>query len=1279
MGMGTNGGLFRWADRIDKLLMFLGALASVGEGLAGPLSMYVLSGAMDAFGRADQSIPQEVVNKYGLKLLYVALGVGFGSFFEGLCWTRTAERQTSRIRIMYLKSVLRQEVGFFDCQDGTSSSSATFQVVSSISTDAHSIQDVITDKVPNSLAQFSALVFSLLVAFLLSWRIALASLPFAVGFVAPAVGFGRLMMDMGIQSKEAYGVAGSIAEQAISNIRSVYSHVGEHKTVGKFRRALEGSMTLGIKQGLMKGLMIGSMGMIFVTWAFQSWVGGLLVAELGESGGHVFIAGLSIILGGLSSMSALPNVPFIIEASAAAKRIYEIIDRIPEIDPENDAGKVCANLRGQIEFREVHFSYPSRKDEPVLQGLNLKVKPGEKVGLVGGSGSGKSTVIALLERFYDPVKGDILLDGHRIRRLQLKWYRSQFGLVNQEPLLFAASIKQNIMFGKTDASLELIVSAAKAANAHDFIVEFPQGYDTQVGQLGVQLSGGQKQRIAIARALLRDPRILLLDEATSALDTKSESIVQEAIDQASRGRTAVLITHRLSTMRCVDKIMVLESGKIVESGTRDELLRMQTTGSEGGFYRRLVRLQQLQKSGGVDEHLPEEASCPKEMMTHRSPIISSSLHNNSPASPLTPALPMSLLSTIQNSPNSSFSASHHNDMDEKSDALASPAAPSQWRLLEMNAPEWKRALLGCLGAVSFGAVMPVNAYCVGNLVSAYFGDSSSKMKSETRFYSVIFLSIAVIAFLSNLLQHYNFAVMGERLTKQVREKVLENVLTFEVGWFDEEENTSGAVCARLSTEANLVRSLVGDRMSLLVQVSANALLSFALGLIVAWRVAAVMIAIQPLVVVSFYLKAGLMKQMSADAGRVQDEGSQLASEAVVNHRTITAFSSEQRVLELFEATLKGPREHSVRQSWVSGVGLLSSQVLALGAVALTFWYGGTLMGKGLLTAKQLFVAFFILMSTGKTIADAGAMTSDLSKGSSAVRSVVATLDRKSRIDPDSPHGLRVRDRLAGKIELADVYFSYPSRPGRMIFQGLSLRIEAGERMALVGESGCGKSTALGLIERFYDPTKGSVLIDEHDVRSYNLRNLRSHIAMVSQEPVLFAGTIHENIAYGRGEGEGDATEAEVVEAARLANAHEFISSMKDGYRTYCGERGVQLSGGQKQRVALARAVLKNPSILVLDEATSALDSVSESVVQEALDRAMVGRTCVAVAHNLRTVRRMAGCIAVIRRGKVVEQGSHAELLALGQNGAYHALVKLQAAGAHSLAEAEAEAEAGTNP
>lgn len=281
------------------------------------------------------------------------------------------------------------------------------------------------------------------------------------------------------------------------------------------------------------------------------------------------------------------------------------------------------------------------------------------------------------------------------------------------------------------------------------------------------------------------------------------------------------------------------------------------------------------------------------------------------------------------------------------------------------------------------------------------------------------------------------------------------------------------------------------------------------------------------------------------------------------------------------------------------------------------------------------------------------MTADLSKGTSALKSVFQILQRETKMDPENPDGIKA-EKINGEIEFKQVYFIYPARPKQIILRGLDLKIEAAKFVALVGRSGSGKSTIIGLIEGFYDTLSGSIEVDGIDIMRYNLRALRSHIALVSQEPTLFAGTIRDNIAYAK----QNATEAEITEASSIANAHEFISSLRDGYETYCGERGVQLSGGQKQRIALARAILKNPAILLLDEATSALDVNSEKLVQEALERTMSGRTSLVLAHRLSTIQK-ADKIVVIDRGRVIEEGNHSELLALGEKGAYYALVKLQ--------------------
>jgi ATP-binding cassette subfamily B (MDR/TAP) protein 1 len=442
-------------------------------------------------------------------------------------------------------------------------------------------------------------------------------------------------------------------------------------------------------------------------------------------------------------------------------------------------------------------------------------------------------------------------------------------------------------------------------------------------------------------------------------------------------------------------------------------------------------------------------------------------------------------------------------------------------------------------------------------------------------------------------------------------------------------------------------------MALVIQTISAVLIACTIGLVTSWRLALVMIAVQPLIIACFYARRVLLRSMSKKSLQAQFESNKRAAEAVSNLRTITAFSSQSLILRLFDQTQDGPRKESVRQSWYAGLGLGTSVGLMACTWALDFWYGGKLMAEHQITAKALFQTFMILVSTGRVIADAGSMTTDLAKGADAVASVFAVLDRETEIDPDNPKGYKP-EKLKGEVDIRGVDFAYPSRPDVIIFKGFSLSIQPGKSTALVGQSGSGKSTIIGLIERFYDPLRGVVKIDGRDIKTYNLRALRRHIGLVSQEPTLFAGTIRENIVYGT----ETATEAEIENAARSANAHDFISNLKDGYNTWCGERGVQLSGGQKQRIAIARAILKNPAILLLDEATSALDSQSEKVVQEALDRVMVGRTSIVVAHRLSTIQN-CDQITVLEKGIVVEKGTHASLMAKGPSGTYFGLVSLQ--------------------
>uniref|UniRef100_A0A803MJG4 Uncharacterized protein n=1 Tax=Chenopodium quinoa TaxID=63459 RepID=A0A803MJG4_CHEQI len=487
---------------------------------------------------------------------------------KGYCWTRTAERQTSRLRYKYLKAVMRQDVGYFDVNV-----SSTSDVIISVTNDSLIIQDVISEKVPNFLRNASLFVSSYVAAFALLWRLAVVGSPFVVFLIIPGLMYGRMLMGLSRKLTLEYNKAAGIAEQAISSIRTVYAFVEEHRTLSKFSAALDGSVKLGLRQGLAKGIALGSNGVIFAVWAFCTWYGTKLVLNHTAKGGTIYMVGAALVMGGLALGSSLPNIKYFSEAASAGEKMMELINRVPDIDSEKMDGLTLDNISGEVDFKHVSFAYPSRPDSIIFRDFSLQVPAGKTVALVGGSGSGKSTAVALLQRFYNPLGGEILLDGVSIDKLQLKWLRSQMGLVSQEPALFATTIKENVLFGKEDATMDEVIEAAKASNAHNFISQLPRGYDTQRHTVDILWY------------------IFDTHEATSALDSESERVVQEALDKAALGRTTIVIAHRLSTIRNADSIAVIQNGQVMEIGSHDELIQ-----HKEGMYTSLVRLQQMEKS-----------------------------------------------------------------------------------------------------------------------------------------------------------------------------------------------------------------------------------------------------------------------------------------------------------------------------------------------------------------------------------------------------------------------------------------------------------------------------------------------------------------------------------------------------------------------------------------------------------------------------------------------------------------------------------------------------------
>ncbi|KAK8964774.1 putative multidrug resistance protein [Platanthera guangdongensis] len=1221
------GSVFAYAQTADYWLMSLGFIGAVGDGFLMPLLLTIMGKTVNSIGNGPSSPGfMHAINENSLRLVYLAIGSLVVSFFEGYCWTRTGERQAASMRGRYLKAVLRQDVGFFDLKFAS-----TNEVITSVSSDSLVIQDVLSEKVIKAAfgAEFHYEFLDLLWELYSRLHTAVEAGGGGAADGGAAAHTGSVLRQglVGIGSKIQieYDKAGVVAEQAFSSIRTVYAFTAERRTMDGFSAALENSVRLGLEQGFAKGLAFGSNGITFSIWAFMLWYSSRLVMYHGAEGGTVFAVGGCIIMGGLAFGASLSNVKYFGEAMAAAERIAKVIERRPPIDSESGEGEEMGRVEGTVEFRQVRFAYPARQETEVLKGFNLRVEAGKTVALVGRSGSGKSTAIALLQRFYDPAGGEIELDGVDIRRLRLKWLRAQMGLVSQEPALFATTIKENILFGNEVATAEEVVAAAITANAHGFISQLPLGYDTQVGERGFRCPAA-KSSVLRSRARSSDRRRFSSSTKPPTRWTSSRST-----------SFRMLSTPPPSAAPPSSSPTASPPSATPTASPSSKPDRSPSSAPTTSFSATPAGTTQPSSAPSNPSRLHSTISTPPPAPRPAEP-------QHEP-----PALGVELRAVGRGRASRCGSR-------EAPGAVAAPPADDE----RAGVAAGRRGL-------RFGGLVRRGPAGVllrsGQRDNCFLHQGSRGVEGEDQGLRVDICGVDHLLCRGQRAAALQPGSYGEYLTRRVRERMMSKMLTFEIGWFDQEENSTGAICSRLAKDATLVCNIACYSPFSAIAGGGSDVASNS-GVIGG----------------NGGLRDGFSDRVATGRGHdrhpadhhplflrptrpphhhvqkainAQSDSSKLAAEAVGNLRTVTAFSSQDRILRLFHLAQSGPRRQSIKLSWVAGAGLGCSKFLNTCIWALGFWYGGVLVHQRHITSKALLETFMIIASTGRVIADAGSMTTDLAKGAESVASVFSILDRITTVDPDDPDGHRA-ETISGAVELRGVDFAYPSRPDSPVLCNFSLSIESGRSTALVGSSGSGKSTVISLIERFYDPLRGVVRIDGRDIRSYNLRSLRRHVALVGQEPTLIAGTLRDNITYGVDE----ASDAEVEAAATAANAGEFIGGLKDGYGTWCGERGVQLSGGQKQRVAIARAILRNPAILLLDEATSALDGQSEKVVQAALERVMVGRTSVVVAHRLNTIRN-CDVIAVLHNGVLVEKGSHGSLMLVGPSGAYYGLVSLQ--------------------
>ncbi|KAH7135325.1 leptomycin B resistance protein pmd1 [Dendryphion nanum] len=1275
---------------LDRVFVVGGFFAGIAAGVPFPLVGIVFGQMVDNLNEATcdatsttntAADTQSSLNKKILLLVYIAIALFVLLYTHIICWNLASQRLAQRIRERYLASLLKQDIAFFD-------KLSAGEVSSRINGDIQAIQTGTCEKVGVFLSCVSFCVTAYIIAFIKDPKLAGMLTSLVPAFLLMNVIGGHYVQKYSTTMSDFFASASAVASEALNHVGLVHALGANSRLEDKFREHLTGARREGIRKSLAAAIQAGMLYFIaFSANALAYWQGSKKIADavaLGGSNatvGETYTVIFILVDGALVLGQVAPLLPLFGGAVAAFERLKKDIENQPSIDGTSGAGKKLDSVEGAIELRNVGFTYPSRPENPVLEDVSIRCEAEQLTAIVGLSGSGKSTIASLVARFYDPLSGSILLDGNDIRGLNVRNLRGSISLVPQEPTLLDRSILENIALGLVNSPahahledillgpalsllageartghdlaklavkagpevteiMELVRAAADLADAITFIDFLEYGLATLVGSSGSLISGGQKQRIALARALVRQPKILVLDEATAALDSASERRIQAAIDKASKGRTVIAIAHRLSTIRSANKIVVMRAGRVIEEGTHEEL-----TSIEGGAYAEMVRLQAVKS--------PEDGSSTPQSSAHDSDL---DVIQKTKTTKITETSDLEEKKGVDHCANSS-----------DSDDSELPVKSVTKTMIPLIRPYSLWLVLAFFSALIVGGTYSASGLIFGNTIGTLTPcNPPDYIRSHGMLLAGMFFMLACVEFFANFGSWGSFGLISERLIYKVRILSFRSLFKQPLQWHESGGRSPNKLLSYITNDGNALAGFSGSIVGTMFSVVINFVAAITLSHIVAWRIAIVCLVTVPLL-----LGAGFMQFRAIAGFATKHEGAFSSSigitvEAVSNIRTVAALSLEQEIVRTYRRALKGPRKEMVIQSLKSNVWLAICHSIGGIIYAFAYWWGSKNILEGRYTQTEFFIILISMLVSAQLWGQLFTLAPEIARAKASMTRITGLLELESnkaggssgRSTPEIDEGLIEKKDIeasadsgslpspegGARVEFCDVSFSYPARPNIPVMTSLSLTVEPGTFCALVGPSGAGKSTVLALLERFYSPSSGSISINGFDIARHQDVSFRDDIAYVPQENALFQGSIKFNISLGARPGH-DPTDQEIEEACRLANIHDTIIALPQGYDTECGSNGSQLSGGQRQRLSIARALVRRPKLLLLDESTSALDAESEKALETGLERAVKGHgvTVIAIAHRLRTIAK-SDVIFLVEGGRVVDQGRHEDLV-----------------------------------